>query len=49
MQMRESGAMGESLTPQIPIHFNLDDMFTKTLFVQKKRGVLEGILYDVFD
>ena len=46
--MWESVAMGESLNSQIPTIFNLADMLTKKLFGQKKRNMVEGVLYDVF-
>ena len=48
-EMRESIAMGESITSHIPTIFNPDDILTKKCFVQKKRGMAEGVLYDVFD
>ena len=47
--MRESVEMGESLTSNITTIFNLADMLTNTMFGQKKRGMVEGVLYDVFD
>ena len=48
-EMGESVAMGESITSHIPTIFNPDDILTKKCFVQKKRGMAEGVLYDVFD
>ena len=41
--------MGELLTSHITTTSNLTYMLTKTLFVKKKRGMVEGVLYDVFD
>ena len=41
--------MGESLTSHIPTIFNLADMLKKTQFGQKKRDMVEGVLYDLFD
>ena len=39
--------MGELLTSHINIIFNLSDMLTKTLFGQKKVGMVEEVLYNV--
>ena len=47
--MRESVAMGESINYQIPTIFNLADMLTKTLFGQKQRSMMEGVMNAVFD
>ena len=47
--MRESVAMGESLTAHIPTRWNLADLLTKVLYGMKRRGMVEGILYDVYD
>ena len=47
--MLESVAMVESLIYRTPTNFNIANMLTKMLFVQNNRGVVEGVLYDVFD
>ena len=41
--------MGECLTTHIPTKDNLSDMMTKVLYGSKKRGIVEGLMYDVFD
>ena len=41
--------MGEFLTTHIPTKDNLSDMMTKVLYGSKKRGLVEGLMYDVFD
>ena len=46
--MRDSVSMVESLTSHIPNIYNLSDMLTKTLFGQKKVGMVEEVLYNVF-
>ena len=47
--IRESVAMGESLTSHIPTQWNLADLLTKILYGMKWKGMVEGILYDVYD
>ena len=47
--MQESFAMGESLNSHIPNIFNLADMLTNILSGQKKRYMVEGVMYDVLD
>ena len=47
--MRESFAISELFTYHITTNFNLSDMLTKILFGKNNRGVVEGVLYDVFD
>ena len=47
--IRESVAMGESLTSHIPTQWNLADLLTKILYGMKRKGMVEGILYDVYD
>ncbi|KAL7536852.1 hypothetical protein ACHAXR_007436 [Thalassiosira sp. AJA248-18] len=47
--VRESVAMGESRTGHISTHFNLEDLLTKVLYGAKHRGLVSGVLWDVFD
>ena len=47
--LREAVAMGECLTTHIPTKDNLSEMMTKVLYGSKKRGLVEGLMYDVFD
>ena len=47
--LRESVAMGETLTTHIPTEWNLSDLLTKVLYGQKRKNMVEGILYDVYD
>ena len=47
--LREAVAMGEFLTTHIPTNDNLSDTMTKLLYGSKKRGLVEGLMYDVFD
>lgn len=47
--VRESVAMGESLTGHISTHLNFADLLTKILYGQKRRDMVEGILYDIYD
>ena len=45
--LREAVAMGECLTKHIPTKDNLSDMMSKVLYGSKKRGIVEGLMYDV--
>ena len=47
--LREAVAMSEYLTTHIPTKDNLSDMMTKFLYGSKNRGLVEGLMYDVFD
>ena len=47
--LREAVAMGECLTMHIPTKDNLSYMMTKFIYGSKKRGIVEGLMYDVFD
>ena len=47
--LREAVAMGECLTTHIPTKDNLSDIMNKVLYGSKKRGLVEGLMYDVFD
>ena len=41
--------MGEFLTSNIPTNFSLSGVLKNTFLVQEKRGLVEGLLIDVFD
>ena len=45
----EAVAMGECLTTNIQTKDNLSDMINKVLYGTKKRGLVEVLMYDVFD
>ena len=47
--LREAMEMVECLTMHITTKYNLSDMMTKVLYGSKKRGLVEGLMYDVFD
>ena len=47
--MRESVAMGESLTAHIPSEENPADLLTKVLTGWKREYFVRGILYDIYD
>ena len=47
--LREAVAMGECLTRHIPTKDNLSDMMNKVLYGTKKRGLVEGLIYDMFE
>jgi hypothetical protein len=47
--VRESVAMGESLTGHIPTERNLADLLTKVTFGSKRVRLVSGILHDIFD
>ena len=47
--MRESVAMGESLTAHIRTNDNLADLLTKVMYGIKRRNLVSKILYDIFD
>ena len=47
--IRESVAMGESLLTHIKTSDNLADLLTKVTFGAKRRKLVGGILYDIFD
>jgi hypothetical protein len=46
--VRESVAMGESLTGHIKTENNLADLLTKVTFGGKRRRLVQGILHDIF-
>jgi len=47
--VRESVAMGESLTSHISTHDNLSDILTKVTFGAKRRKLVSKVLYDIYD
>ena len=47
--IRESIAMGETLTTHVPTLDNYADLLTKVMYGQKHRQLVEGILYDMYD
>jgi hypothetical protein len=47
--VRESIAMGESLITHISTHDNLSDLMTKVTHGAKRRKLIGGILYDIFN
>ena len=47
--IRESVAMGESLLTHIPTADNWADLLTKVTFGAKRRKLVSGLLYDIFD
>ena len=47
--LREAVSMGECLTTHIPNKDNLSDMMTKVLYGSNKRGLIKGLMYDMFD
>ena len=47
--VRESVASDESLTTHIPTLKNFADLLTKVLFGNKRRELVRGILYDIYD
>ena len=47
--IRESVAMGESLLTHVGTRDNLADLLTKPTFGSKRRRLVGGLLYDIFD
>jgi hypothetical protein len=47
--VRESVAMGETLTCHIPTDRNLADLQTKVTYGQKRKRLVRGVLYDIYD
>ena len=47
--IHESVAMGESLLTHVGTHDNLADLLIKPAFGSKKRRLVGGLLYDIFD
>ena len=47
--VRESVAMGESLTAHIPTDRNVADLLTKLLYGQRRKSLVSEILFDIYD
>ena len=47
--VREAVAMKECLTTWIPILKNWADLLTKGLHGRKRRTLVQGVLYDIYD
>ena len=47
--VRESVAMGESLTAHILSDRNVADLLTKLLYGQKRKSLVSEILFDIYD
>jgi hypothetical protein len=47
--VRESVAMGESLTGHVGTNSNVADLATKTLSGKKRRGMVSRLLYNIYD
>ena len=46
--VREAVAMGEALVAHIPTKKNLADLFTKVLYGQSRRFLVDRMLWDVY-
>ena len=47
--VREAVAAKECLTSHIPTLQNLSDLLTMVFFGQKRRNLVQGIIYDIYD
>ena len=47
--IRESVTMADTLTGHIYIDHNYADLLTKVLYGQKRRRLVEGIMFDIYD
>ena len=47
--IREAVAMGEAITSHIRTQYNWADLLTKVLYGNKRREMVGGILYDIYD
>ena len=47
--LREAVAMRECLTTHVPTARNWADLLTKVLFGKKKRELIQGVLFDIYD
>ena len=47
--VREDVAMRECLTTHVPTARNWADLLTKVLFGKKRRELVQGILFDIYD
>ena len=41
--------MGECITTHIPTLLNFSDPLTKVLYVQKRRNLVDGIMFDIYE
>ena len=41
--------MGEYITTQIPTLLNFSDLITKVLYGQKRRNLVDGIMFDIYE
>ena len=46
---RESAAMGESITTHISTLLNFSDLLTKVLYGQKRRNLVDGVMFDIYE
>ena len=46
---RESAAMGESIMAHIPTLLNFSDLLTKVLYGQKRRNLVDGVMFDIYE
>ena len=47
--VREAAAMKECITTHIPTLLNFSDLLTKVLYGQKRKNLVNGILYDLYE
>ena len=47
--VREAVAMRECLTTHVPTARNWADLLTKVLFGKKRRELVQGVLFDIYD
>ena len=47
--VREAVAMKECLTTHVPTARNWADLLTKVLFCKKRRELIQGVLFDIYD
>ena len=47
--VRESVAMVECITTHIPTLLNFSDLITKVLYGQKRRNLVDGIMFDIYE
>ena len=46
--VRESVAVGECITTHTPTLLNFSDLLTKVLYGQKRRNLVDGIMFDIY-
>ena len=47
--VREAVAVSECLTTHVPIARNWADLLTKVMFGKKRRELVQGVLFDIYD